>query len=83
MACVASAAGGPIDIVRDGVTGVLVAPGDPAALADAIERLWRDEALRLRMGEAAAADVRARFAPEREVDACEALYLSLLAPRAG
>lgn len=79
MACVASAAGGPVDIVRDGVTGMLVSPGDPVALADAVERLWRDDALRLRMGEAAAADVRSRFSPEREVDACEKLYLSLLA----
>ena len=35
---VAPAAGGPLDLVADGVTGYLVAPGDPAALTAAVEQ---------------------------------------------
>ena len=38
------------ELVRDGETGLLVPPDDPRALADAIERLARDESLRVRLG---------------------------------
>lgn len=55
-------------------TGVLVAPEDPKALAAAIVDLAGDPARRARMGEAAAADARARFSLDRQVDACLALY---------
>jgi glycosyltransferase involved in cell wall biosynthesis len=41
------------DVVRDGVDGLLVAPRDPAALADALERLLRDPAERRRIGASA------------------------------
>ena len=40
------------DAVDDGRTGLLVPPGQPAALADAIQRLAGDKALRLTMGRA-------------------------------
>jgi D-inositol-3-phosphate glycosyltransferase len=54
MACgsavVASRVGGLQTTVRDGVTGVLVAEGDPCALADTIERVLDDGALRWRLG---------------------------------
>jgi phosphatidylinositol alpha 1,6-mannosyltransferase len=43
--------------VLDGRTGLVVAPADPAALADAIDRLLADEPLRARLGEAARAAV--------------------------
>jgi len=36
---IATAAGGPLDILRPGVDGVLVPPKDPRALADAIRSL--------------------------------------------
>ncbi len=45
---VGAAAGG---LVRDGETGVVVAPGDPAVLARAITRLLADEPLRRRLGD--------------------------------
>ncbi|MGD2136187.1 MAG: glycosyltransferase family 4 protein [Gemmatimonadales bacterium] len=67
----AMAAGKPIvacrdtaaeEIVEDGVNGLLVPPGDPTALANAIQRLLHDPALRRRYGTANAAKVR-RYTP--------------------
>ncbi len=70
---VASRVGGIPEQVT-GETGVLVEPGDPAALAGAIESLLADPARRERMSTAAAADARARFSLDRQVDAYVALY---------
>lgn len=50
---VAPAAGGPLDLVRDGQTGFLVRPGDAAALAEAVATLRADPALRAAQGAAA------------------------------
>lgn len=43
--------GGPVEIVRDGVTGLQVDPLDPAAIADVIERCLQDRVLLARLGE--------------------------------
>ncbi|MCA1984217.1 glycosyltransferase family 4 protein [Nocardioides nematodiphilus] len=48
---------GPSEYMRDGETGVAFAPGDVDGLADAIERLAADEALRERLARAARADL--------------------------
>jgi glycosyltransferase involved in cell wall biosynthesis len=65
MACgvpvVAAGQGQIAEIVRDGRTGLLYAPGDLDALAAACERLLADYGLRRRLGSAAAADVRRRY----------------------
>ena len=58
---VATDVAGVRDVVRDGVTGLLVPPGDPAALAAAIGRVAGDVDLRGRLTPAAAEDVRQRF----------------------
>jgi glycosyltransferase involved in cell wall biosynthesis len=50
------------ELVRDGDTGLLVPPDDPAALADAIARLASDDALRLRLAQ------RGRALVERQHD---------------
>ena len=49
---VAPAAGGPLDLVREGVTGFLVPPGDAAALAVAVGKLVADPAMRAAQGKA-------------------------------
>jgi phosphatidylinositol alpha 1,6-mannosyltransferase len=49
---VAPAAGGPLDLVDDGHTGYLVAPGDAEALAGAVARLAGNPGLRAAMGRA-------------------------------
>jgi glycosyltransferase involved in cell wall biosynthesis len=75
---VASRHGGLPEIIRDGETGVLVAPDDPPALAAALRRLAIDPGLGPRLGAAAAVDVAERFAPERLVSGVQALYDELL-----
>jgi len=52
VAVVGGRSGGVPDAVRDGETGILVEPEDPAAVAAGINRLLGDEALRKRMGAA-------------------------------
>ncbi len=47
---VATNVGGPLDIVEPGVSGLLVRPGDPTALANAIEKLMDDPGLSERLG---------------------------------
>lgn len=61
---VASRLGGVEELVEDGRTGLLVPPGDPAALADAIARVLLDPELARRMGTAAHAVYMRRFARE-------------------
>ncbi len=49
---IASRIGGLSDTMVDGETGLLVTPGDPTALADALRQLLADRATREQMGEA-------------------------------
>lgn len=66
---VAPAVGGIPELIADGVTGFVTAPGDTTALADALDRLLGDADLRGRMAVAARARAEARFGVERQVDA--------------
>jgi glycosyltransferase involved in cell wall biosynthesis len=75
---VATAVGGVPDVVRDGVDGFLVEPGDVDAMADRLARLAADADLRRRMGEAGAESVRERYAVERLLDDMDQLYGRLL-----
>ena len=83
-AVVATRVGGVPEVVVNGVTGLLVPPRDPGALADAVVRLLRDPELRRRMGEGGQERVRERFSVERMVRQTEDLYerrLTQKAPR--
>jgi glycosyltransferase involved in cell wall biosynthesis len=75
---VATAVGGTPEVVVDGVTGFLVPPRDPEALADAILCLLRDPELRKRMGTVGRARVTEHFSVEQMVGKTEALYEQLL-----
>jgi glycosyltransferase involved in cell wall biosynthesis len=71
---VASGVGGVPELVVDGETGLLVPPGDVAALADALRNLLRDKGLRDRMGAAGRARVERAFTLDRCVDGLLASY---------
>jgi glycosyltransferase involved in cell wall biosynthesis len=63
------------------VTGFLVPPSDAVALADRIERLIRDPALRQRMAEAGPERIATQFNLDTMVAQIESLYTELLAGR--
>ena len=71
---VASAHGGVTEVVRHLRTGVLVAPGDHHALADALRTLADDPGRAREMGEAGTRDVAERFSIERMIRELEELY---------
>jgi glycosyltransferase involved in cell wall biosynthesis len=73
---IASALGGLLDQVADGVTGLLVAPGNPVALAAAMERLATNPPLRAQMGAAARQRFETEFRADVVIDRIEAIYRS-------
>ena len=75
---VATAGGGVLEIVDDGVTGLLVPMGDAAAMAAAIGRLLGDPGRAERMGAAGERRVRERFSIERTARAVEQYHAELL-----
>lgn len=77
---VAAAAGGPLEIIEDGTTGLLYPPGDVQALASILRRLATDPPLRVRLG--AAARERANdFRPELVADKLLSVYRDVYATR--
>ncbi len=74
---VGTAAGGVPEIICDGDTGLLVPPGDPGALADALQRLFEDVNLRTRMAAQARRDARARFAVDGHYEALLRLFAAV------
>lgn len=71
---VASAIGGVPEQVEPGVSGLLVPPGDPAALADAIVSLLADPDRRQALGRAAASRVDTTFRREAFFDRLAGIY---------
>jgi glycosyltransferase involved in cell wall biosynthesis len=78
---VATSAGGVPEIVRDGETGLLVPPGEPASLAAAMRRLLTDSHLRDRLGKAGRTAAESRFDLRTHVERVHELYLSVLRER--
>jgi glycosyltransferase involved in cell wall biosynthesis len=77
-AVVATDVGGVADVIHEGRTGLLVPPGDAAALAAAIGRLLGDAAARDTYGRNGQALVRERHARKRMVDETERYYQELM-----
>jgi glycosyltransferase involved in cell wall biosynthesis len=67
-------AGGIPEVVEDGRTGLLVAPGQPGELAEAILRLLRSPTLRAELGEAGRAVATGRFGIAQAAERIEQLY---------
>ena len=78
---VASNVHGIPDAVRDSVTGLLVPPADATALANAIETLVNDEALRRRLGEAGHDFVARNYDWQMNVGQMEQIYETMTAGR--
>ncbi len=55
------------EIVEDGVSGLVVPPKDPEAIADAILRLFNDEPMRHKMGEMSQVRIKHRFNIEETI----------------
>ncbi len=66
------------EILRDGVNALLVAPGDPVALASAIDRLLTDPELAARLARAALDDV-PKYSWERRAELLDALFAETIA----
>jgi glycosyltransferase involved in cell wall biosynthesis len=74
---VAPRAGGPLELVEDGVDGLLYEPGDAVALAEHLRRLAADANLRRRLGEAGRKKSQ-RFAPEAIAREVVGVYRTVL-----
>jgi glycosyltransferase involved in cell wall biosynthesis len=77
LACVGSGVGGVPELLGDG-SGLLVPPGDPEALAEAMATLADDEVLAPALGRAAAATARRHFSVSACADAHQRLWSTLL-----
>jgi L-malate glycosyltransferase len=82
-AIVATRIGGTPGLIEDEVTGLLVPPGDPPALAAAIIRLIEEPALAARLAARAQERARTEFSIDRMVARFEALYDLALSRSAG
>ena len=74
VACLATTVPGIAELIEDGVSGVLVAPDAPAALAAALARLIREPPLRAALGAAGERRVRRDFAMAPGIDRLTALF---------
>jgi glycosyltransferase involved in cell wall biosynthesis len=78
VAPVVSDCGGSPELVVDGECGIVVPVRDSAAIARAVRRLYEDDRLRRRMGEAARERIGRHFRHEDTVEQTLALYRSLV-----
>ncbi|MEO8692729.1 MAG: glycosyltransferase [Acidimicrobiales bacterium] len=76
--CVATAVGGIPEVIEDGVSGLLVAPGATADLVDTLERVLREQSLRTQLGTAGRIRASA-FDIGRAARRLQALYEEMMA----
>jgi type III pantothenate kinase len=75
---IATGVGGLVEAIEDDVTGLLVAPGDPGAMAAAIQALLMNPERAEKMGTAGKERMAHEFSVERMVTETESLYDELL-----
>jgi glycosyltransferase involved in cell wall biosynthesis len=75
---VATAVGGSMDAVIDGVTGLLVSPGQPAEVCRALLRLAQGEELRTRLGAAGRDRASTMYRADTAINALQSMYDDLL-----
>lgn len=80
---VATRVGGVRELVEDGVTGIVVPPDDPGAMAAAIAKVISDDTLRVAMGAAGAARIAARFSADGVARRLVDLYGELCGSQGG
>jgi glycosyltransferase involved in cell wall biosynthesis len=79
---VATRAGGTVDLVRDGETGLLAPVGDAETLAACLVRMLTEKELRDRICRAASEQIRKNYTVEQLVERTEKIYDQLLADNA-
>ena len=75
---IASAVDGACEVLKNGVNGLLAAPGQAQELAAKIDELSADPAKRRNLGQAARATIAERFTLDRMLSAYEAAYHQVL-----
>ncbi len=75
---IGTAIGGPLEQIEHGVTGLLVPPADPEALAQAIEKLLRDPVGRKTMGQAGRNRLETCFTLDTVVEYLQTFYQELV-----
>lgn len=83
LATAATRVGQCAELLEDGRAGLLVPPGDPGRLADALLALLRSPDLRRRLGERLRERVRSRYSSAAAMEKLEGVYHALLFPRTG
>ena len=71
---VATAAGGAPEIVQNGITGILVPPKDPQAIAKAVLYILQDSQVRQKMGSAGQRRTQEHFSLDRNIKETQAIY---------
>jgi glycosyltransferase involved in cell wall biosynthesis len=79
---IATPVGGVLDVVEEGVTGLLSPSDDPPAMAEAIARLRADRAFRDRLGDAGRRFVRSRYGQDQVIAMLKETYRSMSRGRA-
>lgn len=74
LPCIATAVGGNAQVIADGTTGILVPPGDKAAIVNAMDRLYHDRDIRRRMGVAAQVRVMQKYSVDVTMRDYERIY---------
>lgn len=84
LACkpvIATGAGGAVELIRNGETGLLVPPGNGPALAAAVERLLADPAFAQRIARTGSAYAREHFSVQRMISEFQRLVTDVIPPR--